>query len=915
MDNYTASSTAPWHSVCRTLTEVRFVGSVTHIGSYAFDGCTSLVSLDLPSSVESIGDAAFRSCTSLELFSGDYAGISGSLLLSSDGKEVVAFAAGSSDSFVNIPRSVEGLRPYAFYGCASVTSLSIPIHVKTIGESAFYGCKNLKTVYNLSSLDIRKDSSHGYVGYYADKVYGPSYLGEVSVGKDMYYVLGDNGSYTVVSAFPGSDEVSLPSSFLFKGVSVKTYSVGQYAFAGNTDVTSVSIPSSVLSLGDHAFYGCTGLSSVSYGRGLLSIGSYTFYGCTAISSLTLPASLLTVGAYAFYGCTSVSEVYIPPSVTNIGEHAFEGCAGLIEITFGNRTQSLSIGESSFKGCSGLQTVSLPSSVTLGANTFEGCSELNLVSMGPSSKMGDSAFKGCTHLEKLSVYDDMAVPDHVFEGCTSLAEVRILASGGGKARVVFGIDSFKDAGEKGLTFVLYNVVSIDNYVKGAEYVCLNGSSVSNGTGITTITPAEPDKVTGRVDGLVYHFDRDSLIAIVGALSSTADESAGSTNTSGCTAKKVKIPDYIWKDDELYLVVGFDRLAFYKNDTIEEIEFNRFIGVGEDSGTPGIWDCTFRETKRLNTFRLPDSGPVLGHYQVYGGALYGIDFDYTVKVDDLPDTNYKGTRLIKAPSNAVRFEVEGSATIIERYAFSGSPIESVVLNNVQVIGSHAFYNCTSLTSVTGSKVTVLEDSAFENCISLTGFGFTNVQYIGTDAFYGTGLKTVKMNLSGIQYVGCGAFSHCLALERFDYSGSNDGEYLVVDGVLLKKDRAHGTYSIWQYPACKSEKKVDLRTSPWSAYDITEIAPYSFYGTRALSEFVMSDNVVYVGREAFAECPSLCSVHIGKSYYGSKDMYTYNMFGNDRALTTIDVDPENPYFCNDSNGILFSKDLSVLYCYPAG
>ena len=47
------------------VTHVTIDPSVTVIGEYAFDECTSLVSVIIPTSVKTIGAATFGSCTSL----------------------------------------------------------------------------------------------------------------------------------------------------------------------------------------------------------------------------------------------------------------------------------------------------------------------------------------------------------------------------------------------------------------------------------------------------------------------------------------------------------------------------------------------------------------------------------------------------------------------------------------------------------------------------------------------------------------------------------------------------------------------------------------------------------------------------------------------------------------------------------
>ena len=64
--------------------------------------------------------------------------------------------------------------------------------------------------------------------------------------------------------------------------------------------------------------------------GITTIGQGAFKGISNLSSITLPTSLTTIGATAFQGCTSLTSVDIPAKVTSIGNLAFD-CANLTQV--------------------------------------------------------------------------------------------------------------------------------------------------------------------------------------------------------------------------------------------------------------------------------------------------------------------------------------------------------------------------------------------------------------------------------------------------------------------------------------------------------------------------------------------------------------------------------------------------------
>ncbi len=62
----------------------------------------------------------------------------------------------------------------------------------------------------------------------------------------------------------------------------------------------------VKSIGDNAFAGCVNVTSISIAEGITSIGSKAFLNCTALADVYIPQSLSLCQYNAFSGCESVT---------------------------------------------------------------------------------------------------------------------------------------------------------------------------------------------------------------------------------------------------------------------------------------------------------------------------------------------------------------------------------------------------------------------------------------------------------------------------------------------------------------------------------------------------------------------------------------------------------------------------------
>lgn len=149
----------------------------------------------------------------------------------------------------------------------------------------------------------------------------------------------DLGAVTAMSAsdWCGTSITSFDELGYFTGLTAIT----DNAFSGCTDLTSVTIPDSVIEIKQNAFQNCSGLTEVSIPDSVTGISYGVFANCSGLTSVTIGDSVGVIGGYGFYGCSSLSAITFmsdtPPTLGLDGVFSGQPTTGDITVPDGSES--------------------------------------------------------------------------------------------------------------------------------------------------------------------------------------------------------------------------------------------------------------------------------------------------------------------------------------------------------------------------------------------------------------------------------------------------------------------------------------------------------------------------------------------------------------------------------------------------
>lgn len=692
----------------------------------------------------------------------------------------------------------------------------------------------------------------------------------------------------------------------------KVYQIGSEAFNGYTNLTSVHIPSTVVSIAYKAFYNCDKLASISLPSNLTTIDSYAFYDCDKIPSLTTPSTLKTIGGYAFYHCdklatvtlnegltkiddsyafyycpitsitipstltflgvgtfewTKLTSITIPRSVQELRGSTFWYCQELTTVTFESNSSVSSIGSGVFAGCVKLTSISLPNSVkSIGGRAFELCSAMTSITMPDAlTSLGESAFLGCAKLTSIVMPKGLtAINNKTFQDCIKLTSVKVY-------------DGITSIGEYAFdNCAVMTSLTIPNTVttigKGAFRSMAKLASLSIPFVGQTRTATSNTYIGYMFGASKYENNGTSVPSTLKTLKITdASKIAVHALYGLSNLTSLTISNSVTE-------IGEDALAGTTALTTLSVPFIGKSRTDSTYGYIGYWYDVDNTTYVHTYLTALVTVKITGASAIQSYALYGADNTTSLTLNEgittIGDCAFTGIGI----STLI---IPSTVTLIGNGAFAWSEITYVNLNEgLETISEKAFYECGLLTSITvPSTVKTMGSYVFANCEKLTSAVILDgTTSIGEYAFNEcTSLTTVRLPKT-ITAIPAYMFAYCSALTtvHIQEGVTSIGNYAFrgIAATTVKLPSTLTTIGGGVFCKCENLTSIVIPNS------VTTMSWDVFYQCTSLTKIVIPNNVTTIGSSMFYGCTSLVRAELSTAI---TSIGTQTFYGC-TALTTV-------------------------------
>lgn len=875
-------------ATARYLTEVEFLAApegteekALTIDEKAFEGCYRLENLILPARLMtmklydakaadgSYTQSVFKGCSHLANIEvrGNAApnqervySAQNGMLLSADGKTLLYYPAGKTDTTVVLPDSVTSIGDKAFYKNTKITTFAVPARLQNIGESAFEGCTGITTLTfegGEGDADLRIEDRAFYGCWKIEALTlteNVRYLGESAFGDTRHITevtVNSSGSVTFkdgafVSVYGGSDVRTL---HIGKGLA----NVDISAVFGGTNAVLATV---TVDKENNYYY--EGSDGVIYDKHLneeqVNVPTkILYYPILKEGEYELPGSITTIGANVFVGRQKLTKVTIGANVTEIGNAAFKDCTALTEVVWKKpvvsaegvtvEEQALTLGDNVFSGCYGFTAFVLPARVTsIGEGAFQNCKYMTTFTFEDGTgalTIGAKAFSGCHALTALALREGVvSVGDGAFANCAELVSVSLPAS-------VERLGTWAEVQEEGSETKKYTFVSMDLFK-------------------TTGVSPKLERVDVNENNTHYYSENGMLFGKY--------EKEGDVTT----AKEVPVRLYFCpfaKTGDVKLpntLIEIYKEAFAHNTGVVSVSFNgELANESFDIGENALYNA-----KALTTFELP-----VGLKTIKTGLFKGCSGLKTIVVPNTVSSIAAGAFQGCVSLATVNFAEgnDGNPLVLEdgSYSTTHSGTGSDMVDTTIYTGAFGYYY--ERRWVTGGR------TVEKGCISLTSIKFPKrLSYVGAYAFYGCeSLTTIDFGAdSNVGVLGDGAFMNTplnMIKNGDDVQADATGKLTLTLPEKLTAVRARAFYAT-KFPenttikigANVTDFGEDTISSSTSAY----LKAGRVFGETNVKEVIFADNnkLTAVHENAFADSD------------GGKQPFTSVSFGNNSALETI-------------------------------
>lgn len=238
------------------------------------------------------------------------------------------------------------------------------------------------------------------------------------------------------------DTILIPNTVTYRNKVYRITEIGDYAFRGCSEMTSIAIPETVWHIGLGAFSGCEGLKEIHI-NSLSSWCEMSFYDVTddagdspflyaeglyidgeLITDLVVPEDVTEIGAHTFEGYEKLKSVVLHNGIDAIHKSAFLDCTNLTDVTFADEVEY--IGPYTFDGTPWYENKP-DGEVYIGKMLYKYKGEMpsntSIVIKEGTETICQSAFDCCEELTSITLPSSLKqIHDYAFNNCDNLKEV-------------------------------------------------------------------------------------------------------------------------------------------------------------------------------------------------------------------------------------------------------------------------------------------------------------------------------------------------------------------------------------------------------------------------------------------------------------------------------------------------------------